>query len=494
MTETIRFLLNDRIEEVGACDPTLTVLDYLREQKTMIGTKEGCAEGDCGACTVVMAELHEDGLRYRSVNSCIQLLASVDGKQLITVENLQPASDELHPVQQALVDFHGSQCGFCTPGFVMSLFGMYHQDRDKTPDRNAINEALAGNLCRCTGYAPIMRAAEHSLLAGRTDAFSENEAATIRSLVSINHDDMLAFEHKGRLYFSPANIDELCELLSRHPDACMVAGATDVGLWVTKNLQVLPVVIYLGNVRELQEMTMDGDSGMLEIGAGVTYTDAMQTICDLYPGFREVMLRLGGLQVRNAGTIGGNIANGSPIGDSPPGLIAANARLVLRSSSGSRDIALEDFFIAYGKQDLRVGECVEKILLPLPGENTKFSTYKLSKRFDQDISAICGAYSLELDGDRVTALRIAYGGLAATPKRASNCENSLVGGAWDQAAVDRAKQALKQDFEPISDMRASAAYRLSAAQNLLQRFFLESGEPEFPLRLSGQAWSDHAQA
>ncbi len=494
MTETIRFLLNDKAEQVSACDPTLTVLDYLRERKSLIGTKEGCAEGDCGACSVVTAELHDGNLRYRTVNSCIQLLATLDGKQLITVEDLQSGTGELHPVQQAMVDFHGSQCGFCTPGFVMSLFGMYHEQPDQAPDRHAINVALAGNLCRCTGYAPIIRAAQHSLTAGRYDKFNENESRTIEALKALSHDDMLAFECGGRGYFSPRSGEDLCQLLEQHPDACMVAGATDVGLWITKQLQVLPAVIYLGNVAELLEMRRDDAAGVLEIGAAVTYTDAIQSVCELYPGFHEVMLRLGGLQVRNAGTLGGNIANGSPIGDSPPGLMACDAQLVLRSSFGSREIALEDFFIDYGKQDLRQGEFVEKILLPLPDPDMQFRSYKLSKRFDKDISAVCGAYSLKLDGERVSELRIAYGGMATTPKRASACEQCLVGGNWDQDALERGKQALAKDFQPISDMRASAAYRLTSAQNLLQRFFLETSGADYPLRLSNQAWSPHAEA
>jgi xanthine dehydrogenase small subunit len=272
----------------------------------------------------------------------------------------------------------------------------------------------------------------------------------------------------------------------------MIAGATDVGLWITKQLQVIHTVIYLGNVTELLQMRKDEKAGVLEIGAAVTYTDAIDTVCELYPGFSEVMLRLGGLQVRNAGTIGGNIANGSPIGDSPPGLIALAARLVLRSRSGSREIPLEDFFIEYGRQDLQPGECVEKILLPLPQNGAQFSSYKLSKRFDQDISAVCGAYALTLENGLVAGIRIAYGGMAATPKRASTCEQSLLGKSWDQATLEAAKTALGRDFEPIDDMRASAAYRMITAQNMLQRFFLETTGTDYPLRLSEQAWSTNA--
>ena len=476
---SVRFVMGGQIVEVSDFDPQLTVLEWLRTHADRPGSKEGCAEGDCGACTVVLGELDADGIRYRAVNACILLLAALDGRQLITVEDLQSADGSLHPVQQAMVDQHGSQCGFCTPGFVMSLFSMYHQPvlpGDKAIQRQRINEELAGNLCRCTGYAPIVKAATRVLSGPREDQFSSREAEVAALLQEIRRSQSLELSFGNRRYFAPVSIAELCQLLADHPDAVMVAGATDVGLWITKQQMVLNTVIYLGRVAQLQTLNLNETAGWLEIGAAVTYSDAMDSLAGLYPDFRPLLSRLGAMQVRNAGTIGGNIANGSPIGDMPPPLIALEARLVLCSSMGQRTIDLQDFYIEYGKQDLRPGECVEKILLPLPSPGRLFRVYKLSKRFEQDISAVCAAFSLQLDGKRVTSARVCFGGMAGVPKRATASERALVGQDWNQDSVRQACEALLQDFEPISDWRASAGYRMLAAQNLLQRFYLETTE------------------
>ena len=419
---SVRFVMGGQIVEVSDFDPQLTVLEWLRTHADRPGSKEGCAEGDCGACTVVLGELDADGIRYRAVNACILLLAALDGRQLITVEDLQSADGSLHPVQQAMVDQHGSQCGFCTPGFVMSLFSMYHQPvlpGDKAIQRQRINEELAGNLCRCTGYAPIVKAATRVLSGPREDQFSSREAEVAALLQEIRRSQSLELSFGNRRYFAPVSIAELCQLLADHPDAVMVAGATDVGLWITKQQMVLNTVIYLGRVAQLQTLNLNETAGWLEIGAAVTYSDAMDSLAGLYPDFRPLLSRLGAMQVRNAGTIGGNIANGSPIGDMPPPLIALEARLVLCSSMGQRTIDLQDFYIEYGKQDLRPGECVEKILLPLPSPDRLFRVYKLSKRFEQDISAVCAAFSLQLDGKRVTSARVCFGGMAGVPKRAT---------------------------------------------------------------------------
>jgi xanthine dehydrogenase large subunit len=393
-----------------------------------------------------------------------------------------------------MVDQHGSQCGFCTPGFVMSLFSMYHQP--KPPGGTAIrrqwiNEELAGNLCRCTGYAPIVKAATRVLNGPLEDQFSSHEAEVVALLQEIRRSQCLELSFDSRRYFAPVSIDGLCQLLVDHPAAVMVAGATDVGLWITKQQEVLNTVIYLGRVAELQELSVNEAAGWLEIGAGVTYTDAMDSLTGLYPDFHPLLSRLGAVQVRNAGTIGGNIANGSPIGDMPPPLIALDARLVLRSSQGQRTIDLQDFYIEYGKQDLRPGECVEKILLPLPSPDRQFRVYKLTKRFEQDISAVCAAFSLQLDGDRVTSARICFGGMAGVPKRAAACELALMEQDWNQDSVQVACAALLQDFEPISDWRASAGYRMLAAQNLLQRFYLETtGEASCQLDTSHPVSAD----
>jgi len=490
MRDTVRFLLAGRIEAIQNCDPTRTVLEFLREDKALKGTKEGCAEGDCGACTVVLGELHHGGIRYRAVNSCIQLLATLDGKQLLTVEDLgrdaQHAGNELHAVQQAMLEQHGSQCGFCTPGFVMSLFAMFHQDPEHAVERATIDLGLAGNLCRCTGYAPIVRAAEQALTAQRSDRFTAQEAGTADRLKSIQSSAALALNDAGRWFYAPRTVAELCELRAAHPQAVLVAGATDVGLKVTKQNLRPDAVIYLGCIDELQQIgDQIGDDGQyLSIGAAVTYTDATGAIAARHPAFLTLIRRIGGAQVRNAGTIGGNIANGSPIGDMPPGLIAAGAKLVLQSASGQRCIDLEDYFISYGKQDLRAGEWVARILLPLPPPNQLFSIYKVSKRFEQDISALCGAFAIELEDTRIKSARICFGGMAETPKRATHCERALSGETWDQETIRRAMHALTEDYTPLTDMRASAAYRMRVAQNLLQRFFLEHTGTAYPVRLT----------
>jgi xanthine dehydrogenase small subunit len=491
MHQTVRLILSGQLEEIRNCHPTRTILEYLREDKNSTGTKEGCAEGDCGACTVVIGELHDGGIRYRAVNACIQFLATLDGKQLLTVEDLQDSdaagNPDLHAVQQAMVDQHGSQCGFCTPGFVMSLFAMYHEKPDHDPDLDDINSGLAGNLCRCTGYAPIVRAAKQALSSGRTDRFVTQEPAMIELLKSIQPHSPLKIRHTNGQFFAPHSIDELCSLLDENPDATLLAGATDVGLWVTKKNQVLRSIIYLGAVRELAQIK-HADS-FLSIGAAVTYTDAREAVENLYPAFFPLIERIGAKQVRNAGTIGGNIANGSPIGDMPPGLIALGARLVLRSSAGQREIDLEDYFIAYGKQDLRTGECLQQILLPEPPDNQIFATYKISKRHEQDISTVCAAFALQIKNDIISQARICFGGMAATPKRAKNCEKLLTGNRWNQQTITKAQQVLLEDYSPISDMRASAGYRNQVSQNLLQRFFLEHSDTPYPVRLQGQEQS-----
>ena len=464
MHNTVRFILAGQVEEIHNCDPTRTVLEFLREDKRLKGTKEGCAEGDCGACTVVIGELFEDRIRYRAVNSCIRFLPTLDGKQLITVEDLSRADDQLHAVQQAMVDQHGSQCGFCTPGFVMSLFSMFHKQPEVATARADIDLGLAGNLCRCTGYAPIVRAARQALKANRRDQFTADEKHTTELLRTIQPTGTLEISSAERKFYAPRGIDELCGLLRDHPQAVMVAGATDVGLWVNKQMQVLDTLIYLGTVPELQMLADDGAS--LRIGAAVSYTDSMQAIAAHYPAFLPLIERIGATQVRNAGTVGGNIANGSPIGDMPPGLIAAGARLVLRGAQGERTIELEDFFIAYGQQDLRSGEFVAQILLPVPHGNQLFATYKISKRFEQDIAAVCGAFSLHIEHDTIIDARICYGGMAEIPKRASHCEAALNGQPWTQATIDLAMRAVPEDFTPLTDLRASEIGRASCRERV----------------------------
>ena len=483
--EPVRFLLDGKPLEVEASDPTRTLLQYLREDLRRVGSKEGCAEGDCGACTVVVAELIDDALQYRAVNSCIQFLATLDGKQLVTVEDLTKADrqgkTELHAVQQAMLEQDGSQCGFCTPGFIMSLFAMFQNNRKETTGRADIELGLAGNLCRCTGYAPIVRAAEQALTAERNDHFSGHEQHIIDLLTSIQSTGTLQTSSENGHFYIPRTLAGLCKLLEANPQAVLVAGATDVGLWVTKQNRRLETVIYLGAVEELKQIREDGE--YLSIGAAVTYTDAASHIAARYPAFLPLIQRIGGTQVRNAGTIGGNIANGSPIGDMPPGLIAIGAKLVLQSTQGQRVCDLEDYFISYGKQDLRAGECVAEVRLPVPAENQLFATYKVSKRFEQDISAVCGAFAVQIEDSTISNARVCFGGMAETPKRATACEQALAGKTWNQETINQAMQAMLTDFTPLTDMRASASYRMRVSQNLLQRFFLEQTAVPYPVRL-----------
>ncbi len=476
----IRFLLDGKVVELENVDPTRTVLQFLREDLARTGTKEGCAEGDCGACTVVLAELDEggDGLTLRAVNSCIQFLPTLDGKELITVESLDRDGGGLHPVQQAMVDCHGSQCGFCTPGFVMSLFALYKSQSD--PSRRDIDDALAGNLCRCTGYRPIIAAARamYDLAAAGNDwlrqphGSRQSVADRVQRLQEIARTDCLELHYGGRDYFAPRTIDELAGLLDTHRNATILAGGTDIGLWVTKQYTEPECLVYVGEVQGLADIRSSDTH--LEIGGAATFTDAMPAILEHYPLLDESLRRFASPPIRNTGTLGGNVANGSPIGDSMPALMAADASLVIRSAAGAREVALDEFYHGYRNNDLGPGEFIECIRLPLPGPGTSLRCYKLSKRFDQDISALCVAFRLELEEDRVASIRIACGGLAATVRRATQCEQAMTGRPWTEDTVAAGMAAFASDFEPISDMRASAAYRLQAGQNLLRRLYLET--------------------
>jgi xanthine dehydrogenase small subunit len=488
----VRFVLDGEVVTVSDVEPTRTVLNFLREDLGRTGTKEGCAEGDCGACTVVLGELAADGLRFRAINSCIQFVPTLDGKELITVESLKGADGTLHPVQQAMVDYHGSQCGFCTPGFVMSLFALY-KSADK-PSRQEINDALAGNLCRCTGYRPIVDAAqkmyeyasaapkphEHwmncsfSSLGDRQLSTSEREM--IERLQSIQRRETLVLSQGAKTYFAPTRASELATLREAHPEARILAGGTDVGLWVTKLHRDLNTVIYVGNVAELNRVAVT--DRRIEIGAAVPLTDAFAVLVKHYPELDELFRRFASPPIRNAGTLGGNIANGSPIGDSMPVLIALGTTLTLRKGKRTRELPLDEFYLAYQKTALEPGEYLESIRVPLPAAGAIVRSYKIAKRFDQDISAVCGGYRIVLEDGIVRDMRIAYGGVAAIPKRALRCERALLDRLWTQENVDAAMTELDKDYSPLTDMRASAAYRRLVTRNLLQRLFLEtSGKP-----------------
>lgn len=468
MESTVRFILDGEVIELHDVDPTRTVLQYLREDLRRKGSKEGCAEGDCGACTVVIAEKsggHAD-VSLKAVNSCIQFLPTLHGKELITVESLRPNGADLHPVQRAMVEAHGSQCGFCTPGFVMSLFALYRTEPN--PGRVQIDDALAGNLCRCTGYRPIVDAARAMYeLPAPVD-----EIVHADLLDSLDANETLHVETNDRRFYAPVNAEELAQLIADYPNATLLAGGTDVGLWVTKQHRVLDTVIYTGRVAELGKI-VENDKH-IEIGAAVTLSDAMQVIVRIYPQLDELFRRFASPPIRNAGTLGGNIANGSPIGDSMAALMVAGSTLVLRSVLGERESTLENFYVDYEVQDLRSGEYLASVRIPKPAAGCILHSHKLSKRFDQDISAVCTAYRLQLEDGKVADFAMACGGLAAIVKRASQCEAALIGADWNADAVERAAAALAEDFAPISDMRASAEYRLQAAQNLLRRFYLET--------------------
>jgi xanthine dehydrogenase small subunit len=435
----VTFLLNGETVEVNT-HPTQTLLDWLRETRGLTGTKEGCNEGDCGACSVMITD--ERGAR--SLNACILFVPQLHGKAVRTVEGIAAPDGTLHAVQQAMVDNHGSQCGFCTPGFVVSMATAHLNGRTDHDD------VLAGNLCRCTGYAPIIRAAKAV------------EGAAVPDHV-IDH----PIAPKTTDFPAPETSDALAEWYAAHPNGTLIAGATDVGLWVTKHFTDLGDVAFLNRCKDLQQIDDQGDT--LRIGAGVTMTDVLAAVRILHPSFGDMIRRYGSDQVRNAATIGGNIANGSPIGDNPPALIAMGATLHLRRGDTRRDTPIEDFFIAYGKQDRQPGEFVEAVTIPKSAPALR--CYKLSKRFDQDISAVCGCFKITVVDGKITDARIAFGGMAGTPKRAPLSEAALVGRPWSFDTIQTAAATLAEDFAPLSDMRASTAYRMDAAQGQLRRYF-----------------------
>ena len=439
MTE-ITFLLNGETVRVAA-EPTRTLLDWLREDRGLTGTKEGCNEGDCGACTVVVT----DDLGVKALNACILFLPQLHGKAVRTVEGFRGPNGEMHPVQQAMIDHHGSQCGFCTPGFISSMVAGHQQGRT---DHDIV---LAGNLCRCTGYAPIIRAAEAA------------EEADSPSWI----DDDPAEVAAAPLAFAPETEDELAAWVEANPDATIVAGATDVGLWVTKQMRDLKKVVFLNRCTDLREINIGANS--IRLGAGVTMTQMRELLGLYHPSYAEMVRRYASEQVRNAATLGGNIANGSPIGDNPPALIALGATLHLRKGAARRDLLIEDFFIDYGKQDRQPGEIVSGVTIPKSAPALR--VYKLSKRFDQDISAVLGAFNVTVEGGRATSARIAFGGMAGIPKRAAHVEAALVGKPWTEATIEAAIAEFAKDFNPMTDMRGSAGYRLEAARNMLRRYF-----------------------
>ena len=478
-SDAVRFVLDGRSVSARGLPRTMTVLEYLRDIAHRTGTKEGCAEGDCGACTVVLGTLAADGshVAYQAVNSCIRFLPTIDGQELVTVESLLAPDGGLHPVQLAMVDYHASQCGFCTPGFVMSLFALYLQVA--APTREQVQVALSGNLCRCTGYRPIIEAGcrmggypppphwgrDAPTCAGHRDRLRE---------IRRNH----ALRLPG--FFAPSTLDELAAALENEPGALVLAGGTDVGLWVTKQLRDLPPIVYLGAVEELK--TIRRDAARIEIGAAVSLAQGWGALVEAFPALAEQAQRFGSPPVRNAGTLCGNLANGSPIGDALPVLIALDAELVLRRGASTRRLPLERFYLGYQRKDLAPGEFIVSVTVPAPRPGQWLASYKLSKRFDQDISAISAAFAVQVDDGRIATARIAFGGMAAVAARAPAAERAMIGAPWTQATIETAAAGLVEDFQPLTDLRATSAYRLQTAGNLLRRFYFEHAVPGIPTR------------
>lgn len=464
-SNTINFVHKDRILCIEDCDPNETLLNYIRTRLKKTGTKEGCAEGGCGACTVVVGELRNDEINYKSVNSCITFLPTLQGKQLIIVEDLISRDGSLHPVQEAMVNCHGSQCGFCTPGFVMSLFSMfkkYYKFKD-----DIIKDSISGNLCRCTGYQPIIEAAKS--LKNKIDHFSENKKNTINLLKKINKKNIEIYQ-KDKKYFAPTNIRELKKILKKNTNANFLSGGTDLALSVTKERKKIHSIIYMNSISELNYIKNNNE--YIEVGASTPLIELESYIKEYYPDFTKILKRYGSPQIRNVGTVAGNIATASPIGDCLPLLLSLNAQLVLQDSKKAKILFLDNFFINYRKTRLKKGQFIHSIRIPLYKKNT-FKAYKVSKRFDDDISSVCAAFNLEIAGNKIESVRIAYGGMAAIPKRAIFCEKILLRSSFKEDIIYKAKEALEKDFNPINDMRASRLYRMKVAKNLLEKCYAE---------------------
>ncbi len=486
MRNTIRFIRKGRMVELSGVEPTAMLLDHLRETEGAKGTKEGCREGDCGACTVAIGRLRDGRLAYEPVNACIQLVGQVDGCEVVTVEDLAAEDGTLHPVQAAMVEHHGSQCGFCTPGFVMSLFTLYHNTKGQVT-RDQVNDWIAGNLCRCTGYRPIVDAAMTACAKSRRDKFAIRAGDTAGLLSFLADTDDVFVGDEDRFIAAPASVDGLAALYEQHPDATIVSGATDVGLWVTKQMRDLRKIILTTRARGFDHIADTGYE--LMIGAGATYAQAEPHLKAIDPDLGELIRRLGSKQVRATGTVGGNVANGSPIGDTPPVLIALDATVELRKGKQERSMPIESFFVDYGKQNRERGELLTGILIPKLAANQIFRCYKVSKRFDQDISSVMGAFRMTVAEDgSIAEARIAFGGMAATPRRAKRAEHALTGAQLrDSRAWARAFAALREDFSPIDDHRASARYRTETAHALLGKALIEAaGTASTRTRLIGR--------
>jgi len=463
----IKFVYQNRIVEIKNPDPNETLLNYVRTKLKKTGTKEGCAEGGCGACTIVLGELKDDKINYSSINSCIMFLPTLHGKQLILVEDLVSKDGSLHPVQQAMVNYHGSQCGFCTPGFVMSLFSMFKNY--PRFNENLIKDTISGNLCRCTGYQPIIKAAKSLNSKNKNDQFTKSKNDIIKLLKKINNESIIIYK-KNKKYFAPRYVQELKKILKQNINSHLLSGGTDLSLVVTKERKDIDSIIYMNSISELNYIK--NNNKYIEVGASTPLSKFENYIEKYYSDFTSVLKRYGSVQIRNTATIAGNIATASPIGDTLPLLLSLDAKIVLKSVKKIKIVPLSSFFIDYRKTRLKAGQFIESIRIPLFPKNI-FKAYKISKRFDDDISSVCASFNVQLINKKIKNIRIAYGGMASTPKRAKYCEKILLNSHINEQVINKAKKALEQDFKPISDMRASAKYRLIVAKNLLQKCFLE---------------------
>jgi xanthine dehydrogenase small subunit len=467
VSNTIQFIYNNQICSIKNPDPNKTVLDYIRNDLKKNGTKEGCAEGGCGACTVVLGELKNSKLIYRSINSCISFLPSINGKHLILVENLMSKKKELHPIQEAMVKFHGSQCGFCTPGFIMSMFAMYKNF--KKFDNEIIEETLSGNLCRCTGYRPIIDAAKSLNNKKDNDHFKKDQIKIIKLLKKIN-DNEIEISYRNKKYFSPKSLNNLKKIIKKNPNSHFLSGGTDLSLEVTKLRGEIKNIISLNSVKELKFVKKN--KNFIEVGAGVSLYDFQNIIKSHYLDFYNILKRYGSVQIRNVGTISGNIATASPIGDTLPLLLSLDAVIKIQTKNTIKTIPLNEFFISYRRTKLKKGDFIHSVKIPINKEN-HFKAYKISKRFDDDISTVCASFNLLIKNNKIVTAKIAYGGMSETPKRAISIEKKLSNSMFSEELFIKAQDLIKNDFSPIDDMRASRNYRIEIAKNLLMKFFYE---------------------
>ena len=462
----VKFIYRNKIVEINNPDPNETILNYIRTKLKKTGTKEGCAEGGCGACTAVLGELKKNNINYKAINSCIAFVPSLEGKQLILVEDLI-SKGELHPVQKAMVNYHGSQCGFCTPGFVMSLFAMYKSY--SFYNENIIKDSIQGNLCRCTGYKPIIDAGKSLNKKNKSDHFSRNKKIIITLLKKIKQRSITIYSNNKK-YFAPKTVYELKKILKQHPDSKLLSGGTDVSLIVTKERKDLDSLIYINSIDELNYIKKNNN--YIEVGATTPLINFESIIKRYFPDFAQILKRYGSVQIRNVCTIAGNIATASPIGDTLPLLLSLDSQIIIKDKSKTKILPLNGFFINYRKTKLKKGQFIHSIRIPLLPKNI-FKAYKISKRIDDDISSICASFNIELKNNKIKKIKIAYGGMANIPQRAISCEKILLNSSMSDNIISKAKKSLEKDFKPITDARASKKYRMEVAKNLLEKCFLE---------------------